>query len=111
MLEQLEFDLFTYVINYNEMKKILRAYVKSCLPWIDIPTDLAIKSSLHKVAAKEGVKYIFMGNDFRSEGTQPTEWTYGDGRQLRHIVKKFENINDFFFKSLLLFIFHPLFLH
>ena len=103
MLEQLEFDLFTYVINYNEMKKILRAYVKSCLPWIDIPTDLAIKSSLHKVAAKEGVKYIFMGNDFRSEGTQPTEWTYGDGRQLRHIVKKFENIRLKTYPNLTLF--------
>jgi len=92
MLEKLEFDLFTHVINYNEMKKILRAYVKSCLPWIDIPTDLAIKSSLHKVAAKEGVKYIFMGNDFRSEGTQPTEWTYGDGKQLKYIVNNFEKV-------------------
>ena len=61
----------------------------SGLPWIDTPTDSAIKSVMYKVAKEIGVKYIFRGNDFRSEGKQPTEWTYSDYKQLKHVHKRF----------------------
>lgn len=66
--------------------------MRAALPWIDIPTDLAIKAVLFRVAAKERVKYILRANDFRSEGTQPREWSYGDGRQLAYIHKKFGSV-------------------
>jgi hypothetical protein len=66
--------------------------MKAGLPWIDIPTDLAIKSVLYKIASRERIKFILRGNDFRSEGSQPREWTYGDGKQLRYIHKKFGKI-------------------
>jgi N-acetyl sugar amidotransferase len=85
----LNIDLETYVIDYEEMKDILRSYIKSGLPWIDMPTDIAIKAVLYKVASRENIKYVFRGNDFRTEGTQPTDWTMGDGRQLKYIQKKF----------------------
>ena len=88
----LEIDLETYVIDYQEVKSVLRSYIKSCLPWIDGPTDLAIKATLFKIAAKENIKYIFSGDDFRSEGKQPHQWTYTDAKQLKYIVRKYENI-------------------
>ncbi len=87
--KQLQIDLFTYVINYEEIKDILKAYMKASLPWIDAATDLAIKSVMYDVARKNGIKYLLRGNDFRSEGKQPTEWTYSDNRQLKYIHKKF----------------------
>jgi N-acetyl sugar amidotransferase len=86
---QLGIDLETYVIDYEEIKDLLRAYMLAGLPWIDIPTDLAIKAVLYKIAAHEGIKFILRGNDFRSEGSQPEEWTYGDGRQLNAIHKRY----------------------
>lgn len=86
----LNIDLETYVIDYEEVRSVLSAYIKSSLPWIDGPTDLAIKAALYRVADREGVKYIFNGSDFRTEGKQPTEWTYSDARQLLYILKKFE---------------------
>ncbi len=86
---KLKIDLETYVIDYEEIKDILKSYMRASLPWIDIPTDLAIKACLYKTAVREGVKYILRGNDFRSEGTQPREWTYGDGRQLAYIQSTF----------------------
>jgi N-acetyl sugar amidotransferase len=89
MTDALKIDLETYVINYEEIKDLNRAYIKAGLPWVDIPTDLAIKAVLYKIASREGVKFILRGNDFRSEGTQPREWTYGDGKQLDYIHKKF----------------------
>jgi N-acetyl sugar amidotransferase len=84
-------DLETFVIDYEEVKKVLRAYIKASLPWIDSPTDLAIKASLYKIAKRERIKYILNGSDFRSEGKQPTEWTYGDAKQMKFLAKAFEN--------------------
>lgn len=88
----LNVDLETYVIDYEEIKDLLRSYILAGLPWIDIPTDLAIKAVLYKIAAREGIKYILRGNDFRSEGSQPNEWTYGDGKQLLAVHRKYGRV-------------------
>jgi N-acetyl sugar amidotransferase len=87
--DSLNVDLETYVINYEEIKDLLRAYMIAGLPWIDTPTDTAIKSVMYKIALQEGIKFIFRGNDFRTEGKQPREWTYSDGKQLKYVHKKF----------------------
>ena len=73
--QKLDIDLETYVVDYEEMKDVLKSYMKASLPWIDFPTDHAIKSILYKIARREKIKYILIGQDFRSEGTQPREWT------------------------------------
>ncbi len=85
----LNIDLETYVIDYEEVKRVLKAYMYAGLPWIDSPTDQAIKSTLYKIAAKEGIKFVLNGSDFRTEGKQPLEWTYSDGRQLEYVVSKY----------------------
>jgi N-acetyl sugar amidotransferase len=89
--KKLGYDLLTYVIDYEEVKSVLRAYLKASLPWIDSPTDMAIASSLYMTARKEKIKYILNGSDFRTEGKQPFQWTYSDSRQFRFLVKKYEN--------------------
>jgi len=86
---KLNIDLETYVIDYEEIKDLLRSYMKAGIPWIDTPTDLAIKATMYKLANQEGIKFILRGNDFRSEGKQPKEWTYSDAKQLLYIHKKF----------------------
>lgn len=88
----LNIDLETYVIDYEEIKDLMRSYMFAGLPWIDVPTDLAIQSVLYIIANRENIKYIFVGNDFRSEGKQPTEWTYSDQRQLNHVHKMYGKV-------------------
>jgi N-acetyl sugar amidotransferase len=88
----LNIDLVTYVINYEEVKSVLKSYMRACMPWIDFPTDIAIKSIMYDAALKYNVKFILRGNDFRSEGKQPTEWTYSDSKQLLYLNKKFGTI-------------------
>jgi N-acetyl sugar amidotransferase len=89
LVSALNIDLETYVIDYEEIKDIMRAYLLAGMPWIDGPTDLAIQSILYKIALQENIKYVLIGSDFRSEGKQPTEWTYTDLRQLKHLHGKF----------------------
>lgn len=85
----LNYDIQTHIINEKEAIGILKAYMFASLPWIDSPSDIAIKSTLYKVAAREGIKYVLNGSDFRSEGKQPLSWTYSDTKQLKYLVKKF----------------------
>lgn len=92
MTSALNIDLETYVIDYEEIKDILRSYLRAGLPWIDNPTDQAIHAVLYKYARREGLKTILIGADFRSEGKQPTEWTYSDQKQLRYLHKRFGNV-------------------
>lgn len=92
MTQELNVDLETYVIDYEEVKDLLRCFMLGGLPWIDVPTDLAIKSILLKIAARENVKFVLRGNDFRSEGSQPNEWTGGDGRTLKYLHKKYGRV-------------------
>ncbi len=89
MTSALNIDLETYVINYEEIKDILRSYLRAGLPWIDNPTDQAIQAILYKFAKQQRVKTILIGTDFRSEGKQPTEWTYSDRKQLKFVQKQF----------------------
>jgi len=88
----LDIDLETFVVDYEEMKVIHKAYMRAGLPWIDMPTDFAIRNTLLITAKREKIKYVLGGHDFRSEGTQPNEWTHGDSKQLNHIVKQFGKI-------------------
>lgn len=90
--QALDIDLETYVIDYEEVKAVLRAYMKAGLPWIDGPTDNAISAILFKIAKRENINFIFNGSDFRSEGKQPSEWTYSDSKQLLYFINKFENL-------------------
>lgn len=83
----LDVDLETYVIDYEEVKDVLYAHMRSGIPWIDGPTDSAIKAVMYKTALKDKIKFIIRGNDFRSEGKQPAEWTQGP--DLRYIHKRF----------------------
>jgi N-acetyl sugar amidotransferase len=82
VITKLGIDLETYVINYEEVMDVLRSFMLAGLPWIDAPTDYAIMSVLYKIAQRERIKFILVGSDFRSEGKQPTEWTYTDKRQV-----------------------------
>lgn len=87
----LKIDLVTYVIDYQEVIDVLKAYLRAKLPWADNPTDLAINAILYKKAQEEKIKHILIGHDFRTEGFQPREWTYGDSKQMKYVAKKFSN--------------------
>jgi len=87
-LNVLDTDLQTYVVDWDEFKDVLIAYLKASLPWADAPTDLAIDATLYRVAAAEGVRTILNGSSFRTEGKMPAEWTYTDGRMARTIQRR-----------------------
>lgn len=88
-IEKLGVDLYTYVIDWREVRDIHLSLIKASYPWVDGTTDLAIVSTLYRVAAENGIRYVLQGSDFRTEGKQPTKWTYIDGKIIKSIHKKY----------------------
>lgn len=84
-------DYESYVLDWEEFKEIQLAFLNASVPEADTPTDIAILSSLHKVAKKHGIKYIISGGNFATEGILPKYWHYNakDLSYFKYIHKTF----------------------
>lgn len=75
LVDKLGLDLYTDVINWEEMKDLQRAFIKSQVPDIDTPQDLVFFSSLYNYCAKNGIKYILTGGNYSTECVrEPLAW-------------------------------------
>ena len=92
IVNSLNLDLFTEVINWEEMKDLQVSYLKSGVPHIDSPQDHAYFTTMYKFASKNNIKTILTGGNYSTECIRnPLEWMYyqSDATQLRDIQKKF----------------------
>lgn len=95
MIDNLGLDLYTEVINWEEMRDFQLAFFKSGVPHIDIPQDHAFISTLYNYANKYNIKYIFNGGNFSTECVQyPMKYYYygTDMSQINDIRKRFGSI-------------------
>jgi N-acetyl sugar amidotransferase len=68
-------DLYTEVINWEEMKDLQVAFLKSQIADQDLPQDYAFFSGLYKFANKNKIKYVLTGGNFSTECCrEPEEW-------------------------------------
>jgi len=68
-------DLHTEVINWEEMKDLQVAFLKSQIADQDLPQDYAFFSALYKFASKYKIKYVLTGGNFSTECCrEPVEW-------------------------------------
>tara|TARA_X000000950_G_scaffold209908_1_gene252400 strand:- start:12625 stop:13719 length:1095 start_codon:yes stop_codon:yes gene_type:complete len=96
-LDFLNIDLVTYVIEWDYYKEIQKAFLYSSTPDGEIPTDHAINALLFNEAKKRGLKFIINGMNFATESMNVRRWSYGhsDWKYIKHIIKRFSNINKF----------------
>lgn len=74
LVEYLDADLHTHVVNWKEMKSLQRAYLKSGLANQDVPQDHAFFACLYHYASEYNVKYIISGSNVATEGVFPSGW-------------------------------------
>ena len=92
LVEKLGLELFTEVINWEEMKDFQLAFFKSGVPHIDVPQDHAFVATLYKFANKHGIKYILNGGNISTECVRnPLEFLYygTDMAQINDIRRHF----------------------
>jgi N-acetyl sugar amidotransferase len=96
---ELNIELYTKVLNWEEFKDIQISFLKSSTPDLEIPTDHAIFVTLFEVAKEFNVKYILTGVNVATESIMPKIWSYGhwDWKYIKGIHQKFGRlrIKDF----------------
>jgi N-acetyl sugar amidotransferase len=82
------FDLFTYVIDWNEFKDIQLAYLKANVIDIEAITDIAIFSALDMICKQHSIKHIIDGRNVVTEVTLPNAWVFKNASNLKDIHQK-----------------------
>ncbi len=85
MIDKLNLDLYTEVINWEEMKDFQLTFLKSGVPHIDIPQDHAFIATLYNFAYKYDIIYILNGGNISTECVQYPIQYYYYGTDMIHI--------------------------
>lgn len=112
LVDKLGLDLFTEVINWNEMRDFQLSFFKSGVSHLDTPQDHAFISTLYHFANKYNIKYIMNGGNYSTECVRnPKQWLYygTDMAQIFDIQKRFGTLKleTFPFSSI---FFHKIYL-
>jgi len=75
LVNGLGLDLYTEVIDWEEMKDLQVAFLKSQIADQDMPQDIAFFSAMYRFARKNNIKYVMTGSNFSTECCrEPEEW-------------------------------------
>jgi N-acetyl sugar amidotransferase len=91
VVKKFNIELHTFVVNWEEMKDLHRAFFKASVPDQDIPQDHAIFAALYKFAEKNNIRYVLNGLNFATESIMPSNWGFQamDYRHLKSIHDRF----------------------
>jgi N-acetyl sugar amidotransferase len=95
LVDKLGLDLYTEVINWEEMRDFQLAWFKSGVPHIDIPQDHAFIAVLYQFAEKYNVKTILNGGNISTECViMPYQYYYWgtDMVHIRDIINRFGTV-------------------
>lgn len=88
------FDLFTYVIDWNEFRSMQLAYLKASVVDIEVLTDHAFMAVLYSQARKWNIKYVLAGMNIVTEQVLPKHWIYSkaDVENIKDIINQYGDI-------------------
>lgn len=73
---RLGFDLATHVVDWEEMRDMQVAFLRSNLANQDAPQDHAFFAALYGYAERAGIKYVISGRNYATESILPSVWGY-----------------------------------
>lgn len=95
LVKRLGFDLYTFVIDWQELRDLQIAYFKSSVIDLDIPSENALLGAFFRVCRKYRLKYLLSGHNVMTEGWLPPNFTSQyklDTMNLRAIQKKYGTV-------------------
>lgn len=112
IVRKLGYDLYTHVVDWEEMKDLQLAYLRASVINADIPQDYAFISALYELAGRKGIRYFISGYNYQSEFILPRKWVYDtrDLCNLKAIHKRFGKrpLKKYPLMSQLTYIYHRL---
>lgn len=91
IVSKLDFDLFTYVVDWEEFRDVQLAFIKASVVDIELVTDHAIFATLYRQAGKHDIRHILSGTNVMTETTLPPHWIHHktDHVNIKAIHKRF----------------------
>ncbi len=91
LVKALGFDLFSLVIDWEEIRDLQVAFLRAGVPNQDAPQDHAFFAGLYGFATREKIRWVLSGANFATESILPSAWGYHalDVRQLLGIHARF----------------------
>lgn len=92
IVDRLGLDLYTEVIDWEDMKDLQLSFFKAGVPHVDTPQDHAFFATMYKFANKYKVKHILTGGNYSTECVRnPIQWMYyqSDSSQIKDIHRQF----------------------
>jgi N-acetyl sugar amidotransferase len=102
MLKKLNLDLETYVVDWDSMKDMHYAFLRSSVIDIELPYDNKFLAMLYEIARKHKLKHILCGYNSVSEGILPPNFTHYkfDTINIKKIHRSFGRMGKVKFKLL-----------
>lgn len=94
ILNKLGFDLYTYVVDWEEFKDLQLSYIKaSVIDW-EVPTDHGFIALLKDLSNKYNIQYVLSGHNIATEAVLPKNmrWNKLDVANIKAIHKKYGTI-------------------
>lgn len=91
IMDTCDFELYTYVIDWEEFKDLQRAFFKASVIDIEMLSDHAITAVVYNLAKEFGIKYVISGSNIATESGMPKEWVWNkqDLINIKSIHKRF----------------------
>ncbi|MBY0500557.1 MAG: N-acetyl sugar amidotransferase [Alphaproteobacteria bacterium] len=91
IVRKLNIDLYTEVIDWEEVQDLQRAYIRAGVANQDVPQDHAFFTVLYKKTKSDNIRYFLSGGNFATESILPRSWGHSamDARNLKAIHKVF----------------------
>lgn len=88
------YDLYTHVIDWEEMRDLQLAYLKSAISNQDVPQDHAFFANMYHFAVQNDIRYVLSGGNIATEAIFPKAWhgSAMDSINLRSIHQRFGQI-------------------
>lgn len=93
LVTRLNFDLETFVVDWEAFRALQAAYFRASVVDIEIPTDHLIFAALNQVAARKGIQVLVSGHNADTEWLLPKAWYYSkfDLRNMLDINRQYGN--------------------
>lgn len=94
IVKKYDFDLVTYVINWEEFKDLQRSFIKANVIDLEMLSDHAIFAALFKIRKQYDIKYVLSGTNFATEFGLPLSWIWSkmDWKNIKSIHKKYGTV-------------------
>lgn len=95
IVESFGWELHTHVVNWEDMRRLQIAYLRSGVPNQDVPQDHAFFAALYHFAISNGIRNVISGGNTATEGIAHAPWEHSamDAKNITAIWNRFGDGN------------------